>query len=97
MTTMTGERITENEEAAPERIVADWVPVADWGEEARAIVDDIEDIQRVLTRMRGGPSLATAIEFRQAMEILESALTNRRLELADLILRLHRGEDVDPA
>jgi hypothetical protein len=90
--TMTEERLAppplEEEEAT---IVTEWKPVGEWGVQAHEILEDIEQIMRVISRMRGGP--ATERVYTKAMEILDVALRGRRMELAALILEMHSGSD----
>lgn len=99
--TATEERLQEQQPPEEELLIeAEWVPVTRWDEAAgfitdpdnkpSAVIRDIEDIQRVQARMRGGPQLEP--EFARATEILDGALKGRRLELARIIIRLHGGD-----
>jgi hypothetical protein len=97
MPTVTEERPQDQELPEEEpRIEAEWIPVSDWPEDARAIIEDIEQIQRVLTRMRGGPSLAQHEGYLRAMQILDAALIGRRLELSAIIIGMHGGDQLSP-
>lgn len=91
------------QEAEAHDVEVEWVPVHRWDEMAApittdpddlpsAIEADIEHIQRLKTRMHGGSMLDT--EYRQAIEILDNALENRRRQLATLILYMHRSDNV---
>ena len=76
-------------------VETDWTPVSAWGTEAQEIIEDIRAIREVQALLRTGPSLATQPEYGPATEILDTALNGRRIELARIIMKLHRGEPVE--
>jgi hypothetical protein len=71
----------------------EWIPVRQWDPKARVVLDDLEQISRVLRLMLPLDTDAEA----DAVRLLRSAQAARRAELAAYILQMHGITEDSPA
>lgn len=80
------------EEPAPEEpdVEFEWQPVFKWPAEVTTLMEDIDDIERVLSRLkRDGKHASTDPLYTKVVDLLEQAVMGNRLELCAKVLEIH--------